>query len=54
MGDYLVAKEIHSVKLIIAIIQPAKLEAVKQELSHKIPDGKLEDVLRECFRAARH
>lgn len=33
MGDYLVAKEIHSVKLIIAIIQPAKLEAVKQALT---------------------
>jgi nitrogen regulatory protein P-II 1 len=33
VGDYLVAKEIHSVKLIIAIIQPAKLEAVKQALT---------------------
>jgi nitrogen regulatory protein P-II 2 len=32
-GDYLVAKEIHHVKLIIAIIQPAKLEAVKQALT---------------------
>ena len=27
-----------------------ELEAVKQELSHKIPNGNLEDVLRECFR----
>jgi hypothetical protein len=26
------------------------LEAVKQALSHKIPDGKLQDVLRECLR----
>lgn len=33
MGDYLVAKETHRVKLIIAIIQPAKLEAVKQALT---------------------
>ncbi len=32
-ADYRVAEEIHTVKLIIAIIQPAKLEAVKQALT---------------------
>ena len=33
LGGYLEAKETRTVKLIIAIIQPAKLEAVKQALT---------------------
>jgi nitrogen regulatory protein P-II 1 len=33
LAGYRVAEEIHTVKLIIAIIQPAKLEAVKQALT---------------------
>jgi hypothetical protein len=42
--------ELHVVRLTVGSEFIQQLEQVKQALSHKVPDGRLEPVLQECFR----